>query len=248
MARGPLVRALLRLSRPLWRIRRFALWSEEIFWGRWLKTHRQQIADALAPDRAFPENLRPYIDHLGRGQVDILEVGAGPFGSIGLRHPGKTIRVTPTDILAAQYERMLARQKIVPPVRTIFADAERLVAQFGGDTFDLVYATNCVDHMERPLLALAEMLSVVRNGGAVVLYHEIDEGAEQDYAGLHQWNLNVDGGHFIVWNETERHDVTTLLAGTAEVMTEVRNDHLFTALTKRRDGVVTLTSAPAPAR
>jgi len=241
MSRGGIVRTLLRISKPLWRNRRFALWSEEVFWGRWLKQNRERVAALVDPERPFPEELLAFIEHVDGRPVQVLEVGAGPVSVVGSKHPAKRIIVTPTDVLARQYERLLVKRGIRPPAPTIYADAERLVEQFGADAFDLVYATNCVDHMERPVLAIAQMLSVVCTGGHVVLLHELDEGAHQDYAGLHQWNLNVDGsGRFVIWNQQERHDVTGLLSGIADVSAYVRNENLHTEIRKTSAGEVAL--------
>ena len=240
MTQRDIVRALLRLTRPLWKNRRFALLSEEIFWGRWMSRQRDRMAELLAPDRPFPPELFRYVEHVGHDPIDVLEVGAGPFTAFGASHPTRRFNITPTDVLAPRYDRLLARRKIDPPLRTIHADAERLVAQFGAGAFDLVFAANCVDHMERPLLALGQMISVARKGAFIVLNHEVNEGVEQEYAGLHQWNLNEEGGHFIIWNEEERHDVTELLRGSCEVGAAIREGILYTEIRKLTDGVIVI--------
>jgi SAM-dependent methyltransferase len=125
-------------------------------------------------------------------------------------------------------------------VRTIYADAEQLIPQFGLDAFDLVFATNCVDHMQRPVAAIGQMLSVVRKGGSVVLRHEVNEGQHQDYAGLHQWNLNAEGGHFVIWNEKERHDLTELLRDSCEVAATIRDEILYTDIRKLVAGEIVI--------
>jgi SAM-dependent methyltransferase len=242
-SRGGLLRAILRLSRPLWRSRRFSLWSEELFWSRWLGRHPDRVAELVDPSRPFDPELTRFIEHVQGERVQVLEVGAGPLSTVGFASAGRRIELTPTDILATRYARVLARRGITPPAPTIYADAERLVPQFGLDAFDLVFATNCVDHMERPLTAVAQMLSVVRPGGFVVLLHEVDEGAHQDYVGLHQWNLTTDGGRFVIWNQRERHDITSLLAGRCQVTAYVRDAILHTEIRKLHPGEIGLPAA-----
>jgi SAM-dependent methyltransferase len=223
----------LRVAGPVWRIRRVALWSETIFWALWLRQNRGEIARRVSDDLPFPDAFFRYIEAIDRDTIDVLEVGAGPLPSIGSKHPRKQVRVTAIDFLAPQYDRLLDRHKLNPPVRSIFADAERLEEQFGANAFDFVYATNCVDHMERPLAAILSMAAILRPGGYAVLLHKIDEGVEQDYAGLHAWNLNAEGQRFIVWNASARHDVNDVLRDSCDVTAELRGDHVYAEIRKR---------------
>jgi SAM-dependent methyltransferase len=241
MTSRPVFRTLMRLTAPLWKNRRIALWSESVFWSRWLRQHRDRVNELVDPARPFPADFARYVEHAHKDPIEVLEVGAGPFGAVGAAHPTRRIALTLTDVLAGQYDRLLTKQKIQRPVPVIHADAEHLVEQFGADAFDLVIATNCVDHMETPLVAIGEMLSVARTGACVVLLHEVDEAEHQDYAGLHQWNLNVDGaGHFVIWNQEKRHDLTQSLQESAEVTAYLRDEILYTEIRKKRSGVVTL--------
>jgi len=205
---------LLRLLRPLWRVRRLALASEAFFWRHWLA---RRSVEMLQEDRAVPDSLRRFVDAAPSDPVRILEVGAGPVPSIGPAHPTRRVEVVATDVLAEQYNRMLRRRGVVPKVPIVYADAEKLSEQFGREAFDLVYAANCVDHMEDAPRAIREMLAVLRPGGYVVMDHFEDEGAQQDYAGMHQWNLRAEDGRLSLWNEAERHDLTRELAESCEV-------------------------------
>lgn len=232
-SRSRLMRVLLRVVRPVWKNRRVALWSEEYFWRRWISKSPDLLTAARDPKRPFPPNLVSFLEQIGRRRVDVLEVGSGVIGP-GHWHPDFEIHFVRTDVLADRYNRLLERHGIKLPFPVIQADAETLVAQFGAESFDLVHATNCLDHMERPVLAVTQMVAVTRPGGFVVMRHEIDEGAHQDYAGLHQWNLRAEDGRFIIWNEAERHDVTALLADSCDVLAEVQGDLLYTEIRKRR--------------
>jgi len=231
---GP-VRLLSWLLGPLWRFRRLALASEAVYWDLLL---RSRVANGTAPeleraDRPVKASLRPLIEQVPTEPVRILEVGSGPIASVGFSLPGRRLQITATDVLAKQYDWILRRHNIKPAVRTIYADAERLTAQFGADAFDLVYASNCIDHMQDPLAAIREMVNVVRPGRNVVMEHLLDEGAHQDYAGLHQWNLHAEDGRAILWNRSQRHDLNDLLAQSCDVRASLQDENLYVEIRKR---------------
>lgn len=220
--RSKYLRAMLRLIRPVWRFRRLALWSELLFWDRWLARRLSGGTgpDSLRADRPVARRFWPFIERSPSDPVRILEVGSGPIPGMGTSHPTRRIEVVATDVLAREYERLLKRHGIAPPVRAIPADMERLSRQFGPNAFDLVYAANCVDHAEDALRAILEMVEVVRPGGYVIMDHIVDEGVHQNYAGLHQWNMNAPEGRLLLWNEKARHDVAQVLGASCEVHTE----------------------------
>ena len=205
-----------------------------MFWDRWLKRRidNGSISALLDPARPLRPSLWPLVEQSPNEPVRILEVGAGPIASVGMCHPRRRVEITATDVLADRYDSILRRRGLTPPVRTIRADAERLSEQFGPESFDVVYAENCVDHMEQPLRAIRQMATVVRVGGCVVMEHGIDEGAHQHYVGLHQWNLTASDGTLLVWNRATSHDVGCLLAPWCEVRAEAREGTLVVEIRK----------------
>jgi SAM-dependent methyltransferase len=209
-----LTRWLLKALYPVWKIRRVGLWSEVFFWRLWARSSdTQEQRNALMDEGLrFPVQLDPVVERIEGDTVRVLDVGAGPISSIGRRHPTKAIHLTPTDVLAEQYGKILSARGLKPPVPTVYADAETLSQQFGNDAFELVHASNCIDHMRDPAKAIDEMVKVVRPGGWIVLIHRMDEAKHQDYAGLHQWNVAVDGERFILWTPDTRIDMTQRLA------------------------------------
>lgn len=213
------LRALLRLIRPFWRIRRVALWSELFFWDRWLarRSSDPSLRDRLKANRPVAKRFWPAVDAAPNDPVRILEVGSGPIPAMGTSHPTRRIEVVATDFLAKQYERLLKRYGMTPPVRAVYADMEQLSQHFGSNAFDLVYASNCVDHTEDALRAILEMVAVLRPGGRVIMDHMVDEGAQQDYAGLHRWNMNASDGRLLLWNERARHDIGQVLGTSCEI-------------------------------
>lgn len=169
-------------------------------------------------------------------EVRILDVGAGPLTSVGKRWPGRTVTITPVDALAREYDRLLREAGVVPLVRTVYAEAEQLTGRFLTDWFDLVCCQNALDHMVDPLLAVQQMLEVVKPGHAVVLLHVVNQAENQSYAGLHQWNVCVEGDEVIVWNKRERFSLTLMVRAKARIVVEPCWDDklLLVSLTKTR--------------
>src|SRR5512138_2264175 len=202
--------------------RSVALKGEVQFWRNWLSTRGmywpEDFRARCDPDRPLDGHLAPYVDRVEGDCVRILDVGSGPLTKLGKTHPFKRLEITATDLLANDYDRLLAELGIVPPVRTVRADAEELVAQFGHDAFDIVHAQNCIDHTADPQRAIDQMVAVARPGGYVVLYHAENEGQREQYNQLHQWNFTCEDGAFIIRDRTGRTvNVTHRLAALCDV-------------------------------
>jgi SAM-dependent methyltransferase len=91
----------------------------------------------------------------------ILDVGAGPLTILGKRLAEKDLSIVAVDPLADEYDKLLDRYAIVPPVRTIVQPAETLSKRFSPDSSDLVYARNCFEHSYDPIRAMQQMLHAV---------------------------------------------------------------------------------------
>jgi SAM-dependent methyltransferase len=152
----------------------------------------------LRPDSLLQERVVELLP-ADRETVHILDVGAGPLTYLGKRCPGKAVRITAVDPLAPHYDRILSKYGIEPLVRTTKADGESLTTRFAPNTFDLVYARNCIDHSYDPEKAILEMIAVARPGCFVLMEHHPNEAEAVHYAGLHQWNFSMnDSGDFII--------------------------------------------------
>jgi SAM-dependent methyltransferase len=144
-----------------------------------------------------------------RQTVHILDVGAGPLTYLGRNCPGRTIRITAVDPLAVHYDRLLAKHGITPLVRTVKAEGESLTRHFAPDTFDLVYARNCIDHSYDPEKAILEMIAVARPGCFVLMEHHPNEAETVSYVGLHQWNFSTnDAGDFVIRSHAGETNIT----------------------------------------
>jgi SAM-dependent methyltransferase len=199
-----------------------ALKREVQFWRNWLSTKGmywpEDYRARFDPDRPLDGHLVPYVDRVDADRVRILDVGSGPLTKLGKTHPSKRLEIVATDLLASHYDRLLAELDVVPPVRSVYADAERLVEQFGPDSFDIVHAQNCIDHTADPHRAIDQMVAVAKPGGYVVLYHAENEGQREQYNQLHQWNFTCEDGSFIIRDRAGRTvNMTDRLAALCDV-------------------------------
>jgi len=174
----------------------------------------------LNPAAPVQEHLAAVIDRLPHAKVEIMDVGAGPLTVIGKLHPSKQLTITPTDVLAREYNALLDELGIKPPVRTIHAEMEKLRDKFGARQFDLVHAQNSLDHCADPVAGIEEMLALTRPGGFIVLLHEANEGRNELYYALHKWDFACDGGRFTIAGPGPGgplRDITAMLRRRAEV-------------------------------
>lgn len=181
--------------------------SELQFWAAWLAGAAGAEEWAGDRERRFTPDaevvdpvLRAEIERLGKSDISVLDVGAGPATKIGFRYPNKTLAIVAVDPLANEYAGLLEAAGLEPPVRTLPVAGEALLAHFGPRRFDIAYANNSLDHSVDPIGIITNMVGVVREGGSVILRHARNEGQEQRYEGLHQWNFDVAEGDLIVWN------------------------------------------------
>lgn len=195
-------------AKAVWRAN---LHTEVGHWDDWFATkggrRRELYLKKLDPNRELDPLLAKLLPP-GVQPVDLLDVGAGPLTVLGKKCKGRTLRIVAIDPLAQAYDKLLSKHGVTPPVRTIRGDAEQLSAQFGRESFDLVYAQNCIDHSYSPEAAILEMVRVVRKDGFVVLKHSANEAEKQRYEGLHQWNLCQEDGDLIISTKTSKLNFT----------------------------------------
>lgn len=199
--------------------------SENEFWTNWLQgqgmTESEEFRRRIDATTPIQEHLKQLIVAPVGYRIDILDVGAGPVTALGAVWPGCDLRVTAVDPLAAQYNESLERFGVTPPVRTQQGDAEHLLDQFEPESFDIVYSRNALDHSYDPMLGLFNMFVLAKVGGVVRLEQSVNEGKNQQYQGLHQWNFDVEEGRFVVWNKGKHTYVDELLPLEARITCEI---------------------------
>lgn len=204
----------------------FDIWSAAVdhelsFWDHWFATRGREWPDdyraRLDPDSPLSAYHRGFIDHLPHAKIRILDVGAGPLTLLGKTHPSKALEIVAVDALAERYDALIEKYGVKPPVRTIAGHAESLTRQFADSSFDLVTANNCIDHCYDPVLAVRQMVRVVKPGCIVALDHAENEADNEHHIGMHQWNFTIEKGHFIIRGRDTTTDVSEAIAGEARV-------------------------------
>lgn len=216
--------------------------SEEIkFWEEWFREKGgawpHEYAFRVDPDTHLQPEFRECIDAPEGARVRILDVGAGPLTLIGKQWPGRTVDIFPTDALADDYEKLLAKYAVIPPVKTLQVRAEELSSAFDADFFDLAYAKNSLDHCFDPLTAIRQMLMVTKPGALVFLSHAVMEGKKENYVGFHQWDLFHEDGDFIISGRSSspfrRINVSRALSDIAGISCDATDDWINVFLRKR---------------
>lgn len=220
------------------RSRSIALRDEIQFWREWFVSGGLQwpedFHERLNPNQPIQEHVATYIDRIEENPVRILDVGSGPLTKLGKKHPSRELIITATDLLASRYDDLLSELGFEPLVRTIFANAERLVEQFGPNSFDIVHGQNSIDHTTHPQVAIKEMLAVCKPLGFVILYHAENEGQTEQYHQLHKWNFTCENGDFIIRDQRGRTtNVTRMLVAAGEVVCMRDGDAILTVIHKK---------------
>ena len=194
----------------------------------------EQFRDAINPSLPLQQDLRNHI-HSRRGSgIKILDVGAGPLTLVGKSCPDYSITITPVDPLAETYNKYLEANDIAAPIPTIKAIAENLTATFDENSFDLVYSRNAIDHCYDPAQAIREMVSVLKPGCYVILRHLRNEGFNEQYMGLHQWDFRIEDDKFLISrpHQTEV-DINEQLSEIADVSCRQQDEWLDVYIRKK---------------
>ena len=209
------------------------------FWRRWLASRGlgwpEDYVRRLDPACPVEDHLARVIDRVAKPKVEILDVGAGPLTVVGKIHPSKQLSITATDVLGREYEALLAEFDVRPPVRTLYAEAEKLRERLPGRQFDIVHAQNSLDHAADPIAALQEMLALTGTNGFIVLLHEENEGENERYQALHKWDFSEEGGRFVIAGpgpRGPRRDISTMLSGQVEVECSVAEGVILVIMRK----------------
>jgi SAM-dependent methyltransferase len=227
--------SLVMQPRQLWQRE---LRSEVRFWKEYLDGKGLQFSEDYAtrlnPETPLQLDLAELLG-LSDGPVRVLDVGAGPLTVLGKNYQGRKLDITAVDALADAYDEELRKLSVVPPVRTTACETEKLTNRFGTGVFDLVYAQNTLDHTYDPARCVREMVAVGKPGAVIAARHKNDEARVEAYEGLHQWNLTVEDGRWLLWNRSNRIDLFEEVAADADpILVKDEGDWHFVALRKRR--------------
>jgi SAM-dependent methyltransferase len=218
--------------------------SELAFWDRWLagKTpHEEGRRRRLDPTTPLQWWICDELPETQK-QVRILDVGSGPVTTLGSQWPGHEVEIVAVDPLADDYNELLRRHNLTPPVRTQACFGEDLRELFPPESFDFVHACNSLDHSRDPFRCYQQMLEVLKPGCTLITFHMKNEGASQNYEGLHQWNFEADAeaGPVVlrVWNETGSWNLFDRLEGWKDASIRVEGAYIRLRMVKDHPAAV----------
>jgi SAM-dependent methyltransferase len=195
------------LPRELWEGTTIEVWYEGLldevnFWWATIGSNREGY-HSFALDMIERRKNFEYSDHLAQfddHDIYVLDVGSGPFTTLGTRWEGRELHLSLADPLAPVFKTILQLFRIPWDIDSHATMGEHLTAKFAPETFHLVCARNSLDHSVDPLRCIREMLEVAKPGAMVVIRHIENEAEGGGYNGLHQWNFTEENGSAVIWN------------------------------------------------
>lgn len=179
---------------------KFNISSEIRFWDDCIRTNgliwTEEFSLRLDPNLPLQDEIAKLLPL--KNEVTILDVGAGPLTYIGKTYNSVKLNIIAVDPLAEEYDKILSTYSLVPIIHTDKLNAEELTERFAENSFDLVFARNCIDHSFSPENAILEMLKVVKEGCYVLLMHRPNEAEQENWRGLHQWNFSMVDNDLII--------------------------------------------------
>jgi SAM-dependent methyltransferase len=175
------------------------------------------------PGFELQEEFKALIDAPAGAAVKLLDVGSGPLTRLGKKWEGRKLEVHAVDPLAEDYKALMARLRISAPVAPEAGDGETLLQKFPPAYFDLAHASNSLDHAYNPMLAIRQMLAVVKPNCYVYLWHFAHVGCLERYSGLHQWNFEIKGSDMILSDgRGKRYSLASEISDIAKLQCERR--------------------------
>lgn len=168
---------------------------EEVAHWEWAVRDRIENMDFRIDNNSeIQDFIKPYISE----ESIILDIGSGVITSLGKNLNGCKLNIIAMDILADEYNSILDKHGIIPPVRTIRGDYESITEYFGSNSIDLVHTRNSLDHCNVPVHALQNMIKVCKPDGYVFIQVYENEANRCGHQGLHQWNFYFNSDKLIM--------------------------------------------------
>lgn len=188
---------------------------ELAFWKGFVQTPR--FLNGWVPDTRTPE-LQPEVfdfvnAHRNGGRV--LDVGSGAVSILRGTVPASSLDAA--DPLSPLYEVIFdyARHGLTPPFPL---DAEDLPEAFRGK-YSIVHISNALDHCVDPYRAACSLLACVAPGGHLIVCGFENEAIAQNGAGMHRWNITLEGTGLIIRPAGSTDSVTPIPGDVASART-----------------------------
>lgn len=204
------------------------LWKDGIshemeFWGGWKKRGRDTACKQLRPLKQSLASI------LSKDATEILDVGCGAVSNLGRDVDGREIKIIQADPLSQWYSTLV---KDVPN-EVHCVGGEDLDEYFSPRKFDLVHASNSVDHSIDPEAVLRGMAAVAR--GSIFLEHYQNCAVQNEWRGMHQWNFDDWSGRVYIWSKDRQWQGTEKLPiDVAETLGVKKWNYHFIQLKKHR--------------
>ncbi|AGF58292.1 ubiquinone/menaquinone biosynthesis C-methylase UbiE [Clostridium saccharoperbutylacetonicum] len=152
----------------------------------------------------------------------VLDVGCGLCTKYGNKINGIDINLIPVDPLAYYYDKINKKvldEEIYNKIKIKFGMFEFLSYFFEENFADVILIDNALDHCIDPLKSLLECLKVTKiNYGIVSIKHSIREAVNENYTGLHKWNIDINSDNELVfWNKENFVNINKLLKDYIEI-------------------------------
>jgi ubiquinone/menaquinone biosynthesis C-methylase UbiE len=171
--------------------------AEINWWKEFIPSSWELMSNSESWKKIFPKELMGYIVDLKKtnnGRIKLLEVGSGPVSLLALAAVENLCDIVAVDPLAKEYEKIMTDKGYFYPVKPIRGKGEKLLDLFSANTFDMVYSSNALDHMQSPGRAFKNMYNVTKKGGIIFIEGLVNEGKRTGYSGLHRFNLFPEKG------------------------------------------------------
>lgn len=147
------------------------------------QTIRDNIARFNKPN-SLVDYLLPLVK--GKDKVKILDVGSGPYSTIGHYIDGVQVELTLCD--NQDFTPFWEKYNAHPIYEIEQQDMENLT--YPDDFFDVVHCANALDHTNNALRAVGEMVRVCKPGGWIYIDCHLDQ---LNTGHKHKWNAQEDG-------------------------------------------------------
>lgn len=175
---------------------------ESTFWNDWVSCYcydEKTWDDLNSLNRELIRDIRINIFAGPADSLKILDVGSGPLTAVGSKWHGREILTVAVDPLADTFNEQFNRMNVKPPVSPISCAAEELSTIFEENEFDFIWATDSLDRGYNPLLALREMIYVVKPGSIIQLRHKKNSRQTYGGEGIYNWNFDIQNDEFVIW-------------------------------------------------
>jgi SAM-dependent methyltransferase len=164
--------------------------------------------ESFFPGYALPSILSLYRQR-GETPLSALDIGCGPMSRLGWGAVHGLLSVTGLDPLLEMYLIISCRHghQDLPhalPKHSISLRAESVDLDRYAGAFDLIYTNNALDHTQDPAEVMRRMGRLIRPDGLFIAQVATDEGTRQKWDQLHQFNMRMEGPHFIAEPRSRR--------------------------------------------